>query len=45
MLENPDTEQEGEEKLVLFEERSAHIAVQTEGEVLVDIHNPLLQII
>ena len=45
VLEDAYTEEEGEEKLVLLEERAADITVQTEGEILIDIGNPLLQII
>lgn len=35
-------QQEGEHELVLLKQAAAHVAVQAEGEVLVDVLNPLL---
>ena len=34
---DPDTDEEGEEQLVFLKERAAHIAVQAEREVVVDV--------
>ncbi len=45
VLQNPDTEQEGEEQLVLLKERAADVAVQTEGKVLIDAGYPLLKVV
>ena len=39
------TQQEGEEQLVLLKERAAHIAVEAECEVFIDVINPLTEII
>ena len=43
--ENPHTDEEGEEQFVLLKQRATDIAVQTEGEVLVDVDNALLKVL
>ena len=43
--ENPHTDEEGEEQLVLLKQRAADIAVQAEGEVLVDVNNTLFKVL
>lgn len=40
---DPDTHKKCKHQLVLLKEAAAHIAVEAEGEVLVDICYPLLQ--
>ena len=40
-----DTEQEGEQQLVLLKERTTNIAVQTECKVFIDVDNTLLKVI
>lgn len=42
---DPGTQQEGEEKFVFLKQRATHIAVQTEGEVLVNVHHTLRDIV
>ena len=44
-LEDADTEQEGEEKLVLLEQRAADVAVNTVGEVLVQVSDAVVQVV
>ena len=39
------TQQEGEEQLVLLEERAAHVAVQAVGEVVVDVEDTLRDVV
>lgn len=43
--QDTDTQEEGEEQFVLLKQRAAHIAVQTESEVVVDGLNTFLQVI
>lgn len=43
VLQDADAEEEGKEKLVRLKERAADIAVQAEGEVLIDVIYPLLK--
>ena len=43
--ENPHTDKEGEEQLVLLKQRAADIAVQAEGKVLVDVNNTLFKVL
>jgi hypothetical protein len=45
ILQDAHTEQEGEEELVLLKQRPTDIAIQAEREILVDIVNPLEQVI
>lgn len=40
---DPDTQQKGKHELVFLKETAAHIAVETECEVIVYVHYPLLQ--
>ena len=41
----PDTEQEGKEQLVFLKEGAAHVAVEAEGEVFVDVFSTLGHVI
>ena len=43
--EDAGTQQEGEEQFMLLKERPAHIAVQAEREVVVDILDALAEVI
>ena len=45
MHEYPGTEQEGEEKFVFLKQAAAHVTVQAEREVLIDVHYSLLNIV
>ena len=42
MLQDSHTEQEGEEQLMLLEQRATHVTVEAEREVVVDVLRPLL---
>ena len=43
--QDTNTEEKGEEEFVFFEQRPTDVAVQTEGEVVIDGHDSHLQII
>lgn len=45
MLQDASTEQEGKEKLVFLKQGATDIGVQAEGEILIDVDNPLLHIV
>ena len=44
-FEDADTEQEAEEKFVLLEQRAADVAVNTVGEVLVQVGDAVVQVV
>lgn len=44
MFSNADTQEEGEEQLVLLKQRAADVLVYAVGEVFVQIVDPLLQL-
>lgn len=43
--QDPGADQEGKHELVLLKEAAAHVAVQTEGDVVVDVLHPLCQLL
>ena len=45
VLFDPCAHQESEEQLVLLKQRSAHVAVEAEGEVVVDVLYSLCNVI
>lgn len=42
---NSNTEQEGEEEFVFFKQRAADVLVYAVGEVSIQVHNPLNNIL
>lgn len=45
MFSDANTQEEGEEQLVLLEQRAADVLVDTVGKVFVQIVDPLLQLL
>ena len=45
MFEDSDAEDEGEEELVLLEQRATHVLVDGEREVVVEVGDALLQVV
>ncbi len=45
MLQDAHAEQEGEQQLVLLEQRTTHVAVEAEREVLVDVLRALRHVV
>ena len=43
--EDPDAHKEGEQEFVLFKQTAAHVRVQTEREVVVDVIDSLFHVI
>ena len=45
ILHDTGTKQEGKHKLMFLKQASTYIAIQTEGEVFIDVHNTLCHIV
>lgn len=45
MFSDADTQEEGEEQLVLLEQRAADVLVDAVGEVFVQVVDPLFQLL